>query len=142
MIRNPLTESSITIWAIATSRSAQPFFNRWAEKPVNEQSLNSDVSGCSNPGRDDDFEWRHRVFPNRKQNRIIGIAHRWLWNSASNIRFGFYGYDVEEKWRWLKVRINRVDGTSGLDLTYREGFQSAGIDLVANCCRLRMLAKT
>jgi len=58
---------------------------------------------------------------------LTGICTQIAYELRQQYTLGFYSSDVAgKKWRRLKVRVNKPEGTSGLTLSYREGYQLSG----------------
>lgn len=57
---------------------------------------------------------------------LTGICTQMAYELRQQYTLGFYSKEPNEKWRHLKVRINKPTGGSGLTLSYREGYQLAG----------------
>jgi Ca-activated chloride channel family protein len=57
---------------------------------------------------------------------LTGICTQIAYELRQQYTFGFYSNSVDgKKWRRLKVRVKGHNGTSGLTLSYREGYQLA-----------------
>lgn len=137
-LRNRLRTFDVQIYAIGIADpKADPFagYGRWVFEDLTRQTgrrsflLNSDAAlGRAVLEEMSRASGGTTYIPNTENEReLSGICTQIAYELRHQYTLGFYAHDVDgKKWRRLKVRINKPDRTSGLTLSYREGYQLAG----------------
>ena len=137
-LRNRLRTFDVQIYAIgiadpATDRLAG--YGRWVFEDITRQTasrsflLNSDAAlGRAVLEELSRASGGATYIPNTENEpELTGICTQIAHELRRQYTLGFYSSDgAGKKWRRLKVRINKPEGTSGLTLSYREGYQLSG----------------
>lgn len=136
-IRDRLRTFDVQIYAISIAEPGTDHFagyGRWVFEDLTRQTgrrsflLNSDASlGRAVLEEMSGSSGGTTYFPDTENEpELSGICTQIAYELRQQYTLGFYSNHVEgKKWRHLKVRINKTDGTSGLTLSYREGYHIA-----------------
>jgi len=137
-LRNRLRSFDVQIYAIGIADPTTDRFagyGRWVFEDITRQTasrsflLNSDAAiGRAVLEEMSRASGGATYTPNSENEpELTGICTQIAYELRQQYTLGFYSSDVTgKKWRRLKVRINKPEGTSGLTLSYREGYQSSG----------------
>lgn len=137
-LRNRLRTFDVQIYAIGIADPTTDRFagyGRWVFEDITRQTarrsflLNSDAAiGRAVLAEMSRASGGATYIPNTENEpELTGICTQIAYELRQQYTLGFYSSDVAgNKWRRLKVRLNKPEGTSGLTLSYREGYQLAG----------------
>jgi Ca-activated chloride channel family protein len=137
-LRNRLRTLDAQVYAIGIADSAtDPFagYGRWVFEDITRQTgrrsflMNSDSAmGRAVLAEMSRVSGGTTYFPETESEpELMGICTQIAFELRQQYTLGFYSHNPDgRKWHRLRVRMNRAGGTSGLTLSYRQGYQIAG----------------